>query len=299
VPFSSLLCLPPEDWDAGLADADAVVVAVSSAGLEPVLDRARRLVAPELWLLVTKGWQAGTLRRPSEVARATLGGAPIASLAGPALAAEIVVQAPTGLLVAAREHEVRRRAAALLAGPTTAVFTTSDVVGAETSSAFKNVVAVAVGLAEGLAQRFTESAVARSYANARAALFARGVLDMSALVESQGGRTATVLGLAGAGDLYVTCAHGRNGRFGRLLGEGATVAGAIRSIGSTVEGVANTSAALALAERVGLTLPSAHIVERALGAEFTSGGAPERLRDVFMAALDLDLPASAIHDGGR
>jgi glycerol-3-phosphate dehydrogenase (NAD(P)+) len=299
VPFSSLLCLPPEDWDAGLADADAVVVAVSSAGLEPVLSRARQLAAPGLWLLVTKGWQAGSLRRPSEVARAMLGSAPIASLAGPALAAEIVVQAPTGLLVAAGDHEVRRRAAAVLAGPTTAVFTTSDVVGAETASAFKNVVAVAVGLAEGLAQRFTESAVARSFANARAALFARGVLDMAALIESQGGRVATLLGLAGAGDLYVTCGHGRNGRFGRLLGEGATVAGAIESIGSTVEGVANTSAALALADRAGLVLPSARVVERALGADFTSGGAPERLREVFMAALALDIPAPVPSDGGR
>jgi glycerol-3-phosphate dehydrogenase (NAD(P)+) len=147
VPFSSLLCLAPEDWDAGLADADAVIVAVSSPGLEPVLRRARELASPGLWLLVTKGWQPGSLRRPSEVAQAVLGRAPVASLAGPALAAELVVGSPTGLLVASRDHSVRRCAAEILEGPATAVFTSSDVAGAETSSAYKNVVAVAVGLA--------------------------------------------------------------------------------------------------------------------------------------------------------
>jgi glycerol-3-phosphate dehydrogenase (NAD(P)+) len=258
-----------------------------------VLSRAGGLAAPGLWLLATKGWQAGSLRRPSEVAHAVLGSAPIASLAGPALAAELLMGGPTGLLVASVEHDVRRLAAAVLAGPATAVFTTSDVAGAETAAAYKNVVAVAVGLAEGLAQRFTESAVSRSFANARAALFARGLMDMAALVESQGGRVATVLGLAGAGDLYVTCAQGRNGRFGRLLGEGSAVATAIDSIGSTVEGVPNTAAALALAGRAGLELPTGRIVERALRAEFAAGSAPERLREVFAAALALDVPVAA------
>lgn len=292
VPFSDVPLLPPEQWGAGLAHADVVLVAVSSGGLEPVLRRAGGLTRPSLWLLATKGWQADTLRRPAEVAGAVLGEVPVASLAGPAIAAELVDRAPTGLLVAAAEHEVRRRAAAALAGPTTAVLTTSDVVGAETASAFKNVVAVAVGLADGLAQRFTESAAGRAFANARGALFARGVLDMAALVESQGGRLATVLGLAGAGDLYVTCAQGRNGRFGRLLGEGATVEQAVATIGSTVEGVANTRAALALARRSGVVLPSAHVVQHALDAEFAGRGAPERLREIFLAALDLDVPAA-------
>lgn len=268
-----------------------MVVAVSSAGLDPELKRVRGRAEPSLWLLVSKGWQPGTLRRPSEVGRAVLGDVPTASLAGPALAAELVARAPNGLLVAAADHDVRRRAAAVLTGPATAVFTTSDVVGAETSSAFKNAVAVAVGLAEGLAQRFTESPAGRAFANARAALFARGVLDMAALVESQGGHLATVLGLGGTGDLYVTCAQGRNGRFGRLLGAGATVEGAATAIGSTVEGVANTEAALALAQRSGIVLPSALVVAHALGAEFAGGGAPERLRAIFLAALGLDLPA--------
>ena len=205
-----------------------------------------------------------------------LGDAPVVSLAGPALAAEILAGSPTGLLCASRDQQARRCAAEVLASPTTAVFTTSDVAGAETAAAFKNVVAVAVGLAEGLSDRLGESGLVATFANARAAVFARGMMDMLALVEAQGGRAATVLGLAGAGDLYVTCGHGRNGRFGRLLGSGATVEGAIRSIGSTVEGVANTAPALLLAARTRLDLPSARVVELALkrGSDRRAGQRP-------------------------
>ncbi|MGZ4571567.1 MAG: NAD(P)H-dependent glycerol-3-phosphate dehydrogenase, partial [Blastococcus sp.] len=269
VPFAHLPCVSPDYWPGALADAQIVLVAVSSGGLAPVLARAAPDASPAVWALATKGWESGTLRRPSEVVTAALGPVPVVAITGPALAAEIAVGAPTGLLLASRDQAARREVAAVLAGPSTVAFTTSDLIGAETAAAFKNVVAVAVGLAEGLAARFTESAVPRAYANARAAVFARGVLDMAALVEAQGGRVATVLGLAGSGDLYVTCGHGRNGRFGRLLGEGTTVDAAIRSIGSTVEGVANTAVALELAARAGLDLPSARIVDQALRAELT------------------------------
>jgi glycerol-3-phosphate dehydrogenase (NAD(P)+) len=207
------------------------------------------------------------------------------SLAGPALAAELFVGSPTGLLCASHDQQARRCAAAALGSPTTAVFTTSDVAGAETAAAFKNVVAVAVGLAEGLSDRLVESALVASYANARAAVFARGMLDMLALAQAEGGRTPTVLGLAGAGDLYVTCQHGRNGRFGRLLGSGATVEGAIHSIGSTVEGVANTAAALRLAQRANLDLPTARLVELALTQDLTGERVSDQLRDLFRTVV--------------
>jgi glycerol-3-phosphate dehydrogenase (NAD(P)+) len=285
VPFGDLACHPPDRWADGLRTARLVVVAVSSAGLARVLADAAPHAAPAAWVLATKGWEPATLRTPSEVAATVLGEAPVVSLAGPGIAAEIVAGAPTGLLCAADDRTARRAAARALRGRMMTVFTTSDVRGAETASAFKNVVAVAVGLAEGLAERVSRSAAARSYGNAQGAVFARGMLDMQRLVAAQGGRTATVLGLAGAGDLYVTCQHGRNGRFGRLLGEGATVADAVRVIGSTVEGVANTAAALQIADRCGIDLPSARIVEGALLQKLTDGQAVERLREVFLAAL--------------
>ena len=279
-------CLPYGEWAQALPGARVVLVAVSSTGLSRVLAQAARIGAPDaIWVLATKGWSPDTLQTPSQVAGTILGDAPVVSLAGPALAAEIMAGSPTGLLCASHDQQARRCAADVLASPTTAVFTTSDVAGAETAAAFKNVVAVAVGLAEGLSDRLSESGLVATFANARAAVFARGMMDMLALVESQGGRAATVLGLAGAGDLYVTCGHGRNGRFGRLLGSGATVEGAVSSIGSTVEGVANTAPALQLAARARLDLPSARVVELALSEDLTGERVSDRLRDLFLTVV--------------
>ncbi len=284
-------CCPAGEWAEVLPGAGVVLVAVSSAGLPRVLAQAARIGAPgAVWVLATKGWAQDTLQTPSQVATSVLGNVPVVSLAGPALAAEILAGSPTGLLCASADQQARRCAAAALASPATAVFTTSDVAGAETAAAFKNVVAVAVGLAEGLSDRLGESALVASFANARAAVFARGMLDMMALAEAQGGRAATVLGLAGAGDLYVTCQHGRNGRFGRLLGSGATVDGAVRSIGSTVEGVTNTAAALRLAARTRLDLPSARVVELALTQDLTGERVSDRLRDLFRTVVSGSRP---------
>jgi len=279
-------CRVDREWHEVLPTADVVFVAVSSGGLERVASEAARFGAPgATWVLATKGWTPDTLQTPSQVAAAVLGDVPVVSLAGPALAAELLAGSPTGLLCASANQPARRCVADALASPTTAVFTTSDVAGAETCAAFKNVVAVAVGLAEGLSDRLGESALVASYANARAAVFARGMLDMLALVEASGGRIATVLGLAGAGDLYVTCQHGRNGRFGRLLGSGATPEAAFRSIGSTVEGVTSTAAALTLADRVGLDLPTARVVELALQEDLTGERVSDRLRDLFLTVV--------------
>lgn len=299
VPFpQNVRCCQQEEWAEVLPNATVVFAAVSSAGLERVLSQAARIgVAEAVWVLATKGWAQDTLQTPSQVAAMVLGNVPVVSLAGPALAFEVFAGSPTGLLCASADQQARRLAAAALASPTTAVFTTSDVAGAETAAAFKNVVAVAVGLAEGLSDRLGESALVASYANARAAVFARGMLDMMALAEAQGGRVATVLGLAGAGDLYVTCQHGRNGRFGRLLGSGATVEGAVRSIGSTVEGVPNTAAALRLAARTDLDLPSARVVELALTEDLTGEGVSDRLRELFLTVVSGSRPHDA-HDQG-
>ena len=293
MPFHDLPCQPVERWAEVLPKARLAFVAVSSGGLARVLAEAAPNAAPEGWVLATKGWEPGTLRTPSEVASAVLGDAPVVSLGGPGLAAEIMVGSPTGLLCAATDREIRRHAARALTGPSTMAFTTSDVPGVETASAFKNVVAVAVGLAEGLAERLGQSALVRTFGNARAAVFARGMLDMHRLVEARGGRVSTVLGLAGAGDLYVTCQHGRNGQLGRLLGTGASVEEAARSIGSTVEGIASTAAALQLAERSGIDLPSARIVAGALRQGAVEDRAVDRLRHLFVTALASEGPVPA------
>jgi glycerol-3-phosphate dehydrogenase (NAD(P)+) len=282
------------DWADALTKADTVVVAAASAGLQPVIAAAGKHAAPDaVWLVATKGWQPGTLLAPSEVAANVLGpDHPLVTLAGPGIAAEIVAGSPTALLCASHDREARRRVARLLTSPSMLVVTSSDVVGAETASAYKNVVAIAVGIAEGLSERFIESALVRAFANARAAMFAQGMLDMVRLAEARGGRALTVLGLAGAGDLYVTCVGGRNGRFGRLLGAGSLPDQALRSIGSTVEGIANTGVALGLAQHYSIELPTAQAVDLALLGGLTDEHGLEQMRRLF--ATSMRPPAGAI-----
>ncbi len=282
----------PPGWDRALAGAEIVVVAVATEGLRPVLaTAARHTSADAVFVLATKGWQAETMQAPSEVAAATLGlTRPIVTLAGPAIAAEILTGSPTALLCASRDTDARRLVARVLLAPSMHVVTTSDVVGAETASAFKNVAAIAIGIAEGLAKRFIERAYVSAFTNARAAMFAQGMMDMVRLVEARGGHANTVMGLAGAGDLYVTCIGGRNGRFGQLLGSGVTPEQALQSIGSTVEGVVNTAVALRLAERYSVDLPTARAVDLALHQGLTDEDGMEQIRRLFLTTMHTAVP---------
>jgi len=275
------------EWKVALRAADIVVVAVASPGLPSVLASAKPHVSPSaVWVLATKGWQAETLLAPAEVAELVLGStARVVTVAGPAIAAELVGGSPTALICASRDAGARRLVARALTSPTTLVATTSDVAGAETASAYKNVVAIAVGIAQGMSERFIESALVRAFANARAAMFAQGMVDMVRLAEARGGHASTVVGLAGSGDLYVTCIGGRNGRFGQLLGSGATPEQAQRSIGSTVEGIENTAVALMLGERYSVDLPTARAVDLALRQELTGEYGIQQLRRLFITAM--------------
>lgn len=276
-------CLPPEEWDGALAGADLVVAAVSAQGLRPVLTTAAPSAPRQAtWVMVSKGWQPDTLESPAELAISLLGeGAPVVALGGPALAAEIVVGAPTALVAAASDPAAAEQLAATMRSPLLAVAVTDDLVGVETASAYKNVVAIVVGIVEGLTERLGQRAVVHSFANARAAVFAQGLVDMARLAEARKGRAATVMGLAGAGDVFVTSLGGRNGRFGRLLGAGQSPERALQTIGSTVEGVGNTAAALGLAKRFALELPTATAVDLALREQILGAEGLQVLADLF------------------
>jgi len=280
-------CLPPGDWAGALAEAELVAVCASTPGVDPVIRAAAGAARPDaIWILVAKGWQRDSLLSPSEVARSILGdAAAVVSLAGPALAAEILVAAPTAVLGASHRPEAAERVAASLRSGMLAVAVTDDVAGCETASAYKNVVAIAVGLCEGLSDRLGQSALVHSFANARAAVFAQGLVDMAALAEARGGRVSTVLGLAGAGDAFVTVHGGRNGRFGRLLGAGQTPEQARQTIGSTVEGMENTGAALDLGRRLGIALPTAAAVDLALRGRLLGDEGLAVMRRLFSAAV--------------
>lgn len=258
-------CVPYADWDEVVPNADVVVLAVSSDGLRStVADVRPRLRGDATWVIATKGWDSKSLLSPSEI---VAGVGDFAVLGGPALAPELVAGAPTSIVCASYPVEVAQRIAGLLRSNNLYVTVTDDVAGAETAAAYKNVIAIVVGMCEGLGERLPESVFVHRFANARAATFAVGLQDMARLALARGGRAETIIGLAGAGDLYVTCLGGRNGTFGRLIGSGQTTEQAQATIGSTVEGVANTAAALAVAQRLNVELPTAKAVDAVLNAK--------------------------------
>jgi glycerol-3-phosphate dehydrogenase (NAD(P)+) len=255
-----------EEWTTVLPSSSRVVMAVSSEGLPEVVSEVASS-APEsaTWLLATKGWDQQTLRTPSEVVGSTLGHErPVVVLAGPALAPELAAGAPATLVGASKDVEAATQVARSLEPAGVSMETTDDVASAEVAAAYKNVAAIAVGICQGLGERRPEEVYAHRFANARASFFGLGLEDMLKLSGPRGGRPETVLGLAGAGDLYVTCLGGRNGSFGRLLGLGETPEQASEVIGSTVEGLSNTKAALALADQHGLDLVAARTVDAVL-----------------------------------
>lgn len=281
-----LLCRPHRQWSDALGEVDTVVLAVATCGLGPVTEMAAEHARSDAtWAVATKGWQENSLASPTEVVRSVIGADPaVVALGGPGLAAEIFGGAPTALVCACADPTAASAVARSLRHRRMAVRVSEDVVGVEICSAFKNVVAVAEGMCLGLAQRRGAEDGA-GFANARSAVFAQGITDMAALVTAGGGATATVCGLAGVGDLFVTCLGGRNGRFGRLLGLGEPPEEAAEAIGSTVEGVANTAAALGLADRYGLELPIAGAVRRALRGELVEAAGARLMLELFTETL--------------
>ncbi len=263
---SGVDCRPYDGWAAALRNVDRVVIAVSSDGLADVVsDVAGRSNPRADWVVATKGWDPETLRTPSEILSASI--LRFAVLGGPALAPELVAGAPTAMVCASAHADLAQDIASTFTAAGVCVETTDDVAGVELAAAYKNVTAIAVGMCEGLSERLPESVFVHRFANARAAVFAQGLKDMAALAAVRGARPETIFGLAGAGDLYVTCLGGRNGNFGRLLGEGQTPDQAKLAIGSTVEGVANTYAALSVAEIAGIELKAARAVESVLSGD--------------------------------
>jgi glycerol-3-phosphate dehydrogenase (NAD(P)+) len=273
---------PSDGWSGVLQSIERIVIAVSSDGLADMVGEVASAVpSSALWVIATKGWDGQTLRTPSEVVASAVGSRDrLVILAGPALAPELVAGAPTAMVCASSNVAAAEEVARSLARAGISATVTDDVAGAEIAAAYKNVTAIAVGMCEGLGERLPERVFVHSFANARAALFALGLSDMARLAAPIGGRMETILGPAGAGDLFVTCLGGRNGKFGRLLGSGQGPEQARATIGSTVEGVPNTHAALKLAERTGVDV----VVARTVASVLDGSSTPEESITAALAA---------------
>lgn len=226
-----------------LQGAEAVVCAVNSDGVLPVLERALpHLPASGPLLSVTKGFlpdERGSIERISEVVEQRLLGPagkrrPFIHIGGPCKAMEVARGVSTSVVWACRDEPLCRRWAAALESPTYTITVSQDLAGLETCSAFKNAYATASGLCDGL-QR---SGHPEMY-NSKALLFTQAVQEIARMVEAMGGRRETALGLAGVGDLHVTAAAGRNRAYGERVGMGEApdrVAAEMAATGELTEG---------------------------------------------------------------
>src|SRR4051794_39960893 len=225
--------------DAAVADADVVAVAVPSRAFAGVV---RSLPGTSPVLSLTKGLDPETGRRLSTLVE----GRGVAVLSGPNFAEEIAAGLPAAAVVASEDADLAGRLQHELNSMAFRVYVNQDVTGVELCAAAKNVIALAAGGVDGLALGD----------NAKAALITRGLAEMARLGEACGGRTETFSGLAGMGDLMVTCwsRQGRNRRAGELIAQGATPDEAAAEIG-TVEGLTTAPVLRELSHRVGIELP--------------------------------------------
>ena len=226
--------------EAPVADANLVVVAVPSASFKAVVE-ALPGQAPILSL--TKGLDPETGERLSTVVR----GRPVAVLSGPNIADEVVRGLPAAAVIACESMALAVQLQLAINSTTFRVYVNDDIVGVELCAAAKNVIALAAGGADGLGLGD----------NAKAALVARGLAEMGRLAEVSGARPETFAGLAGMGDLIVTCwsPSGRNRRCGELVAQGATPEEAARSIGMVVEGLTTAPVLRELAHRLEIEMP--------------------------------------------
>ena len=244
----------------GLRDAtDLVVFAVPSSHLRSMVGSCAPFLAPGAdRLSATKGLERDTLLRMSEVIVAAGGAGPgaIAALSGPNLAAEVARNLPTSAVVATADVEAAQRIIARLGRRRFRLYVNEDLLGVELAGALKNVVAIAAGAADGLG--FGD--------NGKAGLLTRGLAEMMRLGIAAGANALTFAGLAGVGDLIATCGSplSRNHQLGEQLAAGRTWTEIEATMPGTAEGAYTVRSALALADRLGVEMPIAREVERAL-----------------------------------
>jgi glycerol-3-phosphate dehydrogenase (NAD(P)+) len=251
------------DLSATVAAADMVLAVVPSHSFPELLRQVathRRADCGVAW--ATKGFELGSGRFLHEVAAELLGDdVATAVVTGPSFAREVALGLPTALTVHSEQPAFAQAVADLLHGSSFRAYTGNDMLGAELGGAMKNVLAVATGVSDGM----------RFGLNARAGLITRGLNEMLRLNAALGGRAETLMGLAGLGDLVLTCTGdlSRNRRLGLALGQGKSIDEAVAAIGQAVESIQTADEVMRLAARHALDLPISALVARMLHQEIT------------------------------
>ena len=261
------------DWDAAVAHAASgdglAVIATPMSALRATLARLPARL-PALWLC--KGFEAGTGGLGHEIAREVRPGSPCAVLSGPSFAIEVARQQPTAVVVASDDAALVQQATTAFHDQALRVYASSDPVGVEVGGAVKNVLAIATGVADGLAAQLDPAQAAGVPGlNARAALVTRGLAEMTRLGLALGAKPETFMGLSGLGDLVLTAtgALSRNRQVGLKLAQGLTLAQAVDSLGHVAEGVYTAATAWRRAQALGVDMPITQAVVQVLEGHLT------------------------------
>ncbi|MEM6840165.1 MAG: NAD(P)H-dependent glycerol-3-phosphate dehydrogenase [Cyanobacteria bacterium P01_C01_bin.120] len=278
------VCLWSRRGDISLADAvrdsHVILSAVSMKGVPAIAAQLKELNIPPETILVTatKGLDPETTRTPSQILQDTFPQNPVVVLSGPNLSKEIERGLPAATVAASVHPEAAEAVQYLFSSDTFRVYSSPDPLGAELGGTLKNVVAIAVGICEGL----------ELGSNARSALMTRALPEMIRIGTHLGGQPDTFVGLSGLGDMLATCTSvlSRNYRVGYGLAQGKSLEQILEDIGSTAEGVNTTNVLIQIANREGIPAPISRQVYRLLNGKITPQEAVEAL-------MERDLKAEA------
>jgi glycerol-3-phosphate dehydrogenase (NAD(P)+) len=266
------------DHAAAVAGADVVIGVTPSQHLRTVFIELLPHAEPTaLFVSATKGLEGGTLLRMSEVMREVLSSrfpSDIAVLSGPTFAREIAAGEPAAVVVASEAAELGQAIQSLFSGPSFRLYTNADPVGVELGAALKNVIAIGAGICQGLGLG----------SNTTAALITRGLAEITRLAVAMGAQARTLAGLAGLGDLVLTCTGelSRNRRVGLELAKGRSIVDITDSMRMVAEGVHTTKAASDLASRHGVEMP---IVEQMYEILYARKNPRDGVRDLMERSL--------------
>jgi len=245
------------DINAALQDASIVLLAVPSHAARETLMSMSQLHEPAIIVSVAKGIEIESGKRISEIAKEVINGShPFVSLSGPSFAKEVVDGHPTAIVAASKDNAAARAVQNDLSFENLRIYTNADVVGTEVGGSVKNVMAIAAGMTAGLGFG----------ANSVAALITRGLAEITRLARREGAQMETLMGLAGLGDLVLTCTGSlsRNRFVGEELGKGRTLAEITAELTEVAEGINTARAVKKLADRAGLEMPITNEVNAVL-----------------------------------
>jgi glycerol-3-phosphate dehydrogenase (NAD(P)+) len=245
------------DLGAAIDGSSVMMYAAPSAHLRTIARAAAPFVGRDVIIgVATKGIEEGTLALMTDIVGAEHPGRAVVALSGPSFAAEVVAGQPTAIVAASSNASAARTVQQAFSNANLRVYTQQDVIGVELGGALKNVMAVATGICEGVGLGF----------NSRAALITRGLAEMTRLGVALGATASTFAGLAGLGDLVLTCTGSlsRNRAIGEEIGRGASLADALAGKQTVAEGVVTARSAGQLADRHGVEMPIVEMVNRIL-----------------------------------